>query len=163
MADLCHPGSVRLVGVPQGHCPSAGAAHSCITLNPSGELTLPEGSDASPSPGDSLHTQETKVCSSLLPSKQDSPLFCFSGFSEPSGIIISYQTPARLDEEMEAALTDMSKCGLQPWATGAGPFLLCHCHPLIQLSCNNNKPEVYRLCWAEWKKRGSFINIAGAR
>lgn len=86
-----------------------------------------------------------------------------NSFSEPSGIIISYQTPSRFDEEMEAALTDTSKCGLQPWATGVGPFLLCPCHPLIQLSCNNNKSEVYRLFWAEWKKRGSFINIAGAR
>lgn len=153
---------------------------------------LSEGSDASPSPGDSLHTEKRKLCSSLCydqsrilhflalmivflnlyfflkkiqtfsQSPRDAASTGDNGFSEPSGIIISNQTPARFDEEMEAALTDMSKCGLEPWATGVGPFLLCPCHPLIQLSCNNNKSEVYRLFWAEWKKRGSFINIAGA-
>lgn len=152
---------------------------------------LSEGSDASPSPGDSLHTQKRKVSSSLRYDQSRilhfsaflKPLFIVffkkiqtfslsprdaastgdNSFSEPSGIIISYQTPARFDEEMEAALTDMSKCGLEPWAAGVGPFLPYPCHPLIQLSCNNNKSEVYRLFWAEWKKRGSFINIAGAR
>lgn len=45
-----------------------------------------------------------------------------NSFSEPSVTIVSYQTPARFDEEMEATLTDMSKCGLEPWAPGVGPL-----------------------------------------
>lgn len=93
--------------------------------------------------------------------------------------LISYQTTSRPHEEMEVAATDTLKCHIgrvrlkvRALSTdrSLGPrrslpphclSCLCSCHSLIQLSCNNNKSEVYRLFrvegkeGGEWKERGS--------
>lgn len=92
---------------------------------------------------------------------------------EPSEMsLISYQTTIGPHEEMEVAATDMLKCHigllrLKVHVLSAerslGPrqslpphclSCLCPCHSLIQLSCNNNKSEVYRLFRVEGKEGG---------
>lgn len=110
-----------------GPCTAASCWKSIRTGQTSGELTLSEGSGASPSLEDSVCTLKWKVCSccydrSRIPHFQIQKL-SYCGFffksrpshnpiemqpgqatipSIPYRIIISYQTPARLDEEVEA-------------------------------------------------------------
>lgn len=96
--------------------------------------------------------------------------------------LISFQTTTCPHEEMEFAATDMLKChigplrlkgrvvsadcspGLRQVPPSLLPFPVCApCHSLIQLSCNNNKSEVYRLFRAEvleGKKEQSFISFS---
>lgn len=115
MADRCHAGKVRhVVGAFRhgtvhrwGPCTAASCWKSIRTGQTSGELTLSEGSGASPSLEDSVCTQKWKVCSSLCYYQSRIPHFQIQKLSRPSHnptevqatlhdrMIISYQSPWR--------------------------------------------------------------------